>query len=114
MASVGDKAVNAEARATLCVMKNLRKGETKQDTHIEREREKERHKRINYIQEGNSYKRQQPLLKVTKSLYIVTNIGQLPFMLFTQMAQTWAVQRDSVNTTIIHSYSTRRTCDGST
>ena len=38
---VGDKAVNAEARATLC--------------------------------DG-------------KSLYIVTNLGQLPFMLFTQMA----------------------------
>ena len=71
--------------------------------HREREREAQR---INYIQEGNSYKRQQPLLKVTKSLYIVTNIGQLPFMLFTQMAQTWAVQRHSVNTAIIHSYST--------
>ena len=25
----------------------------------------------------------QPLQKVTKSLYIVTNLGQLPFMLFT-------------------------------
>ena len=33
---VGDKAVNAEARATLCVMKNLRIGESK--IHIERER----------------------------------------------------------------------------
>ena len=27
-------------------------------------------------------------------------------MLFTQMAQTWVVQRDSVNTSIIHLYST--------
>ena len=25
----------------------------------------------------------QPLLKVTRSLYIVTNLGKLPFMLFT-------------------------------
>ena len=35
---VGDKAVNAEARATLCVMKNLRMRESKRDTHRERER----------------------------------------------------------------------------
>ena len=27
-------------------------------------------------------------------------------MLFTKIAQTWAVQRDNVNTTIIHSYLT--------
>ena len=27
-------------------------------------------------------------------------------MLFTKIARTWAVQRDSVNTAIIHSYST--------
>ena len=36
---VGDKAVNAEARATLCVMKNLRIGESKIRTERERERE---------------------------------------------------------------------------
>ena len=36
----------------------------------------------------------------------MTILGQLPFMLFTEIAQTWAVQRDSVNTAIIHSYST--------
>ena len=35
----------------------------------------------------------QPLQKVTKSLYTVTNLGQLPFMLFTQMARTWVVHR---------------------
>ena len=29
----------------------------------------------------------QPLLKVTKSLYIMTNLGQLSFMLFTKIAQ---------------------------
>ena len=49
---------------------------------------------------------QQPLQKVTKSLYIVTHLGQLPFSLFTQMARTWALKEDSVNTTIIHWYST--------
>ena len=36
----------------------------------------------------------------------MTILGQLPFMLFTEIARTWAVQRDSVNTAIIHSYST--------
>ena len=49
---------------------------------------------------------QQPFLKVTKSLYIVIVLGQLSFMLFTEIAETWVVQRDSVNTAIIHSYST--------
>ena len=48
----------------------------------------------------------QPLPKVTKYLYIVTHLGQLPFMLFTQMARTWAIKEDSVNTSIIHWYST--------
>ena len=52
--SVGDNAVNAEARATLCVMKNLHMRESKRDTH--RERERERHKEYNYIQEGNNKK----------------------------------------------------------
>ena len=36
----------------------------------------------------------------------MTILGQLPFMLFTEIAQTWVVQMDSVNTAIIHSYST--------
>ena len=48
----------------------------------------------------------QPLQKVTKSLYIVTHLGQLPFMLITEMARTWAIKEDSVNTSIIHWYST--------
>ena len=51
---------------------------------------------------------QQPLQKVTKSHYIVTYLGQLPFMLFTQMARTWAIKEDSLNTSIIHWYSTPR------
>ena len=47
------------------------------------------------IQGNNSYNNSnnQPLLKVTKSLYIVTILGQLPFTLFTEIAQTWIVQR---------------------
>ena len=49
---------------------------------------------------------QQPLQKVTKSLCIVTHLRQLPFMLITQMARTWAIKEDSVNTSIIHLYST--------
>ena len=36
----------------------------------------------------------------------MTILGQLPFMLFTEIAQTWVVQRDSVNTVIMHSYLT--------
>ena len=38
----------------------------------------------------------------------MTDIVQLPFTLFTEIAQTWTVQRDNVNTAIIHSYSTLR------
>ena len=51
---------------------------------------------MNYIYQMQfSYKNNnnQPLQKVTKSLYIVTDLGQLPFMLFTQMARTWAVHK---------------------
>ena len=36
----------------------------------------------------------------------MTNLDQLPFMLFTEVAQTWVVQRDTVNMVIIHTYST--------
>ena len=84
-------------------------GDMKQDTHRQRKREREREvqrgitllTRMQQLQMNN-----QPLQKVTKSLYIVTHLGQLPFMLFTQMARTWAIKEDSVNTSIIHWYST--------
>ena len=36
----------------------------------------------------------------------MTILGKLPFMLFTEIAQTRVVQRDNVNTAIAHSYST--------
>ena len=78
----------------------------KQDRHTERERERERHKENDIFQKATVRNDNQPFLKVTKSLYIITNLGQLPFMLFTEIAQTWVAQRDSVNTAIIHSYST--------
>ena len=48
-AGLGDKAVNAEARATLCVMKNLRSRDKTRYAQRERDRERE-------AQEGNSYK----------------------------------------------------------
>ena len=75
------------------------------NTHTQRERGTKRYNSINKI--CNSYKNeQQPLQKVTNSLYIMTHLGQLPFMLITQMARTWALKEDGVNTSIIHWYST--------
>ena len=79
----------------------------------EREREREREiergtkRYISIIKYATVTNEQQPLQKVTKSLYIVTHLGQLPFMLITEMARTWAIKEDSVNTTIIHWYSTQ-------
>ena len=49
----------------------------------ERERERESHKEYISIQENATVTNKNNLLKVTKSLYIVTHLGQLPFMLFT-------------------------------
>ena len=86
--------------------------ERERASEIRIESERETHTQsISLFKKCNNYKMTitQPLLKVTKSLYIVTNLGQLPFMLFTQMARTWAVQGDNVNTSIIHLYSTTST-----
>ena len=65
-------------------------------TRIERERE--RHKEYIFISKKATItnEQQQPSQKVTKSLDIVTHLGQLPFILFTQMARTWATNEDSV------------------
>ena len=64
------------------VVKNLCMGESKIRT--ERERERERHKEYIFIQEDATItNKNNNLLKVTKSVYIVTNLGQLPFMLST-------------------------------
>ena len=81
--------------------------EYEQDTQRWRDREIGT-RDVMFIPNSNNYNNNnnQPQLKVTKSLYIVIVLGQLPFTLFIEMAQTWVFQRDSVNTTIIHSYST--------
>ena len=74
------------------VRKSLCIGDMKKNTH--RERERESHKEVSpFIKNGTVTNNNQPLQKVTKSLYIVTHLGQLPFMLFTQMARTWALTR---------------------
>ena len=54
----------------------------------DRQRERERHKENNIFQKATITNDNQPFLKVTKSLYIVTILGKLPFMLFTKIAQT--------------------------
>ena len=58
----------------------------KQDTH--RERETHTQRGITLLSKvcatvTNEQQQQQPFQKVTKSLYIVTHLGQLPFILFT-------------------------------
>ena len=65
-------------------------------------------KDLMFIPSINNYnnKYNEPQLKVTKSHYIVTILGQLPFTLFIEIAQTWAVQRKSENTANISSYLT--------
>ena len=83
----------------------MRMGDMKQDTHRERERHKY-YLLLTRMQQLQCKSNNQPLQKFTKSLYIVTHLGQLPFTLITEMAQTWAMKEDSVNTSIIHWYST--------
>ena len=60
--------------------KNLHMGDDKQNTHRERERGT---KNISIKNATVTITTNQPLQKVTKSLYIVTDLRQLPFMLFT-------------------------------
>ena len=63
------------------------------NTHREKEREREAQRGISLLSRMQQLQNeQQPLQKVTKSLYIVTHLGQLPFMLFTQMARTWPLK----------------------
>ena len=48
------------------------------------QKERERHKEYIFInKEATVTNEQQPFQKVTKSIYIVTHLGQLPFILFT-------------------------------
>ena len=102
--------VRKRSHNNLFLRKNLRMGDMKQYTHRERGRERGTKNISFYQMQQLQCKSNNNPLKVTKSLYIVTHLGQLPFMLFTQMARTWAIKEDSVNTSIIHWYSTWR-CD---
>ena len=80
---VGDEAVNAEDHIAFCGEDHIAFCE--QD-RIRTERERERGtKEYLYIHTNATVTtmNNQPLQKVTKSLYIVTHLGQLPFMLFT-------------------------------
>ena len=82
--SVEDEAVNAEDHTMFCDVEEpayRRKTKIRIEKEREREREREAQKISLYSRRCNSYN--QPLQKVTKSLYIVTHLGQLPFMLFT-------------------------------
>ena len=88
---VGDEVVSAKVQATSLMLRNLCMSKTR---YAEMKRERDWHKRryVLCLKNNNNqeYNNQQPtLLKVTKSFYIVTVLGQLPFTLFTQIAQTW-------------------------
>ena len=61
------------------MVKNLRVRESK----IHAQRERDRHKEYVSIQGVQQLQNDNNLLKVRKSLYIVTFLGKLPFMLFT-------------------------------
>ena len=62
----------------------LRKNLCMEDSGQNTERERERGTKSVYIHERAIVTNDnQPLQKVTKSPYIVTDLGQLPFMLFT-------------------------------
>ena len=77
--SVVDRAVNAEARATLYDEELAYR--RKQDTHKGREIGT---KKITIFKKATDTKDNNNLLKVRKSFYIVTHLGQVPFMLFKQ------------------------------
>ena len=75
------KAVNAEDHTTICDVEELAYRRSKAE-YAQRERERGT-KNISIHKMQQLQNNNQPLQKVTKSLYIVTNLGQLPFMLFT-------------------------------
>ena len=65
------------------MLKNLRIGEAKQNTHTQRERGT---KNISIRKDATVTNMNNKNNKVTKSLYIVTDLGQPPFTLFTEIA----------------------------
>ena len=85
--------VRKRSHNNLFLRKNLRIGDMKQNTQRERERERGTknvyiHKQATITNDNQQQQhQQQPLQNVTKSLYIVTHLGQLPSMLITQALQ---------------------------
>ena len=81
---VGDEAVNAEDHTTIYGEEEpaYRRSKAK---YTQRERKERVTKNISIHKDATltSDNNNNNLLKVTKSLYIVTHLGQLPFMLFT-------------------------------
>ena len=84
MPIVEDEAVNAEDHTTICGEEEPAYRRSKAEyAHKERERGTKNisiHKNAIVTSNNNNSNN---LLEVTKSLYIVTHLGQLPFMLFT-------------------------------
>ena len=81
-----NEAVNAEDHTTFCGEEEpaYRRSKTK---YAQREREAQRISVFIQMQQiQNNSNNNQPLQKVTRSLYIVTHLGKLPFRLFTQIA----------------------------
>ena len=81
----GDEAVNAEDHTTICGEEEPAYRRSKAE-YAQKERERGTknisiHKIATVTSNNNNSN--QPLQKVTKSLYIVTHLGQQPFMLFT-------------------------------
>ena len=81
---VGDEAANAEDYKALCDVEGPCVYEKQDRIRTKSERERERGtKNISIKNATVTTRNNQPLQKVTRSLYIVTHLGQLPFMLFT-------------------------------
>ena len=85
MAVLGTRLLMRKQDQHFVMVKNLRMRD-KRDTHTERERgtKNKLYSRRQQLQmTTTTTKTTITFTKVTRSLYIVTNLGQLPFMLFT-------------------------------
>ena len=84
LSQLGMEAVNAEDHTAICNVEEPACRRNKgRYAHRERERERDT-KNISIHKNATvTHKNNNNPLKVTKSLYIVTHFGQLPFMLFT-------------------------------
>ena len=77
--------VRKKDHTMFCCWKQSVQGRCEATQHTRIERERERQRGITLLSKvcATVTNEQQPLQKVTKSLYIVTHLGQLPFILFT-------------------------------